>query len=229
MKFEPALPYDALMPGYDILIRLVMPELRFKQHLIRTAAIAPGHRVLDAGCGTGTLLLLGRDAHPDATFIGIDPDRRILLRARGKSRSLKLARASATALPFTSGTFDRVFSTLTLHHLTREEKLTAMREILRVLKENGEFHLGDFGPPDTLSMRIASFLTQKIGREHTEENYRGILPSMLIETGFASVTETGRFASLFGVLRCIRAVKRNSNRADQHDDAPALHAARTAL
>lgn len=139
----------------------------------------------------------------------MDPDERILRRARRKmGGSARLEQASATQLPFASETFDRVLSTLTFHHLTSDEKIAAMREVFRVLKPAGEFHLGDFGQPDSWFMRIASFLTEKIGREHVQENHRGMLPAMLESAGFAMVHETARFGTAFGVLRCLRAIRR---------------------
>jgi ubiquinone/menaquinone biosynthesis C-methylase UbiE len=208
-RFIPALKHDLLTPAYDILIRLTLPEMRFKRHLIGAAAIAPGHRVLDVGCGTGTLLRLAVEQHRGVTFVGVDPDRRILARARRKVREMRvsLEEASATALPFDDASFDRVLSTLTFHHLRGDEKVDAMREILRVLRPRGEFHLGDFGQPDTVLMRIASFLSEKIGREHVEENFRGMLPSMLTDAGFVGVRETGRFTTMFGVLRTLESMK----------------------
>ena len=207
MRFIPALGCDALTPAYDAFIRLTLPKIRFKSQLIQAAAIAPRHHVLDVGCGTGTLLLLAGRAHPEATFVGIDPDPRILVRARRKVPAVKLEESSATALPFADEIFDRVLSSLVLHHLNREGKVAAMREIFRVLKPRGEFHLGDFGPPDSRTMRIVSFLIEKTGLEHVEENFRGMLPSMLMNAGFESVKATCRFPTIFGVLRCIRAVK----------------------
>ena len=49
--FIPALRHEALTPAYDLLIRLTMPELRFKQELIDAAPIDRGQHVLDVGCG----------------------------------------------------------------------------------------------------------------------------------------------------------------------------------
>ena len=210
--FIPALRHEALTPAYDFLIRLTMPELRFKEELIDAAAIDRGQRVLDVGCGTGTMLLMIAQRHPDASLAGVDPDPRVLERAQRKiaqaGRAIALREASATALPYADESFDVVVSSLVFHHLTSEEKLEAMREILRLLRPAGEFHLGDFGQPDTRVMRILSLLTEKIGREHVDDNFAGILAPMLVDAGFATVEQTGRFASIFGVLRTIRAVKR---------------------
>ena len=207
-RFIPALSHDALTPAYDLLIALVMPERRFKSALIDAAAIDTAHRVLDVACGTGTLLQMVAERHPSAALTGIDIDPKVLARAKAKvGTKAVLELASATALPFASGTFDIVLSSLAFHHLTREEKVAAMQEVRRVLRPGGEFHLGDFGPPHTAVMRIGSFLTEKIGREHVADNFAGLLVPMLHYAGFGLVEETARFASIFGTLRTLRAVK----------------------
>jgi ubiquinone/menaquinone biosynthesis C-methylase UbiE len=207
-RFIPALSHDALTPAYDFLIALVMPERRFKTALIDAAAIDSGHRVLDVACGTGTLLQMVAERHPSVALTGIDIDPKVLARAKAKiGTKAVLELASATALPFASETFDIVLSSLAFHHLTREEKAAAMREVYRVLRSGGEFHLGDFGPPHARLMRIASFLTEKIGREHVADNYAGLLVPMLHYSGFREIEESGRVASIFGTLRTLRAVK----------------------
>ncbi len=103
------------------------------------------------------------------------------------SRSVVLRQASATALPYPDESLDLVFTSLVLHHQTRSEKLEAMREVHRILAPGGEFHLGDFGQPDSRVTRVLSFLTE----------------------------ETGWLTSIVGVLRTIRAVKGRTSRS--HD------------
>jgi len=208
--FIPALTYDVLTPLYDVAIRLTLPELRFKRRLIAAAGIAAGQRALDVGCGTGTLLLLAAQSHPSADFVGIDPDPNILRRARKKLGGLAnvaFNEGSATALPYPAGSFDRVLSSLVFHHLTREEKMIALRQILRVLRPRGELHLADFGAPHTRTMRVLSVFVERIGREHVTENFRGMLPAMLSEAGFQEVGETAHFATIFGTIQLLKGTK----------------------
>jgi SAM-dependent methyltransferase len=57
-KYIPALGFDWLTPLYDPLVKWLMPESKFKSHLVRQACIQAGQRVLDVGCGTATLTVL---------------------------------------------------------------------------------------------------------------------------------------------------------------------------
>lgn len=78
------------------------------------------------GCGTATLTLLAKCAEPRATVVGLDVDPVMLeLAGRKVGRSgleVSLQLGSAVALPYADGTFDRVLSSLTLHHLTPEQR-----------------------------------------------------------------------------------------------------------
>src|SRR5215210_6233006 len=84
-KYIPALSLDWLTPLYDPLIRWFMPESKFKTRLVMQAHIRRGHRILDLGCGTATLTILIKEAHPDAEVIGLDGDAKILEIARKKA------------------------------------------------------------------------------------------------------------------------------------------------
>jgi ubiquinone/menaquinone biosynthesis C-methylase UbiE len=55
-----------------------MRESRFKRQLVSQAKIEKGHRVLDLGCGTGTLTILIKQTHPEAAVVGLDGDAKVL-------------------------------------------------------------------------------------------------------------------------------------------------------
>lgn len=54
-RYIPALRFNWLTPLYDPLVRWTLRESAFKQWLVEQARIERDHRVLDLGCGTGTL------------------------------------------------------------------------------------------------------------------------------------------------------------------------------
>lgn len=98
--------------------------------------------ILDIGTGPGHLLLAMRKAFPDALLVGIDISRTMITQAQrnieiyGKKDSrIEIRLAGANALPFADATFDRVVSTLSLHHW--KEPIRGLSEAYRVLKVNG--------------------------------------------------------------------------------------------
>jgi ubiquinone/menaquinone biosynthesis C-methylase UbiE len=202
--YIPALGHDFLTPLYDPLVRLTMRDTAFKRRLLEQAQVTGVQRVLDVGCGTGTLLALVREEVPSARVAGIDGDLQILAIAQRKAggpHGLPLVQAFSFALPFTTGCFDRVFSTLMLHHLTRDEKLATLREIVRVLRPNGELHVADWGPPHNRLMQALS-LPLRIGHHsgRIQDNLAGALPSLLRQAGLEDVREHAHVSTLFGTL-----------------------------
>jgi cyclopropane fatty-acyl-phospholipid synthase-like methyltransferase len=61
--YIPALKYRWLTRFYDPVVRVTTREATFKEALLQQASIQDGHRVLDLGCGTGTLAYLVKRAH----------------------------------------------------------------------------------------------------------------------------------------------------------------------
>ncbi|MDX1251529.1 MAG: methyltransferase domain-containing protein [Gammaproteobacteria bacterium] len=70
-------------PFYDLGCALVGLGRRFREETLRRAALEPGERVLDVGCGTGVLTRLAAEAVGEAgEVIGIDPALRMIAAAR---------------------------------------------------------------------------------------------------------------------------------------------------
>ena len=200
--YIPALHFDWLAPAYDPVVMFLMRERFFKHLLIQRADIRSGHTVLDLACGTATLTILIKRSQPSATVIGIDGDERILAIARKKTQrsgcELRLDKGFATALPYPDERFDRVLTSLAMHHLATEDKRIAMKETLRVLRRTGRLHIADFGPPTGVYARVIALLLRRL--EPVEDNYRGMLPVMMREAGLVDVAATDRVATVFGTL-----------------------------
>ncbi len=205
-KYIPALSYDWLTPFYDTAVRLTTREKVFKKALVEQANIKANHRVLDLACGTGTLTIIIKNAQPQATVVGIDGDAKILEIARTKAKEsgveMQFDEGMSFDLPYKEESFDRVVSSLFFHHLTREDKLKTLREVKRVLKSNGEFHITDWGLPANLLMKGSSYLIQLFdGSETTADSFNGLLQKLMTDAGFEAVEETNSFNSLFGTIR----------------------------
>jgi ubiquinone/menaquinone biosynthesis C-methylase UbiE len=208
-KYIPAFGYKWLTYYYDSFMRWVMRESAFKRQLVEQAHIGGGHRVLDLGCGTGTLTILVKQSHPQAEVIGLDGDPEIIKIARKKISSagldIHLDRGMAFGLPYSDSSFDRVVSTLFFHHLTRENKRRTLIEVHRVLRPGGELFLIDFGQPHGALMYLISLFMRQLEENH--DNICGLLPGYITEAGFAPVEELDRYRTVLGNLSLFRARK----------------------
>jgi ubiquinone/menaquinone biosynthesis C-methylase UbiE len=212
--YLPALRFQALTRLYDPVVRLTSREGRFKELLVDQAAPAPGQRILDLGCGTGTLALQVKQRVPQADVVGLDADPEMLAQARRKAEQagveLELTEGFSTKLPYEDASFDRVLSTLFFHHLDPEPKRRTAREIARVLRTGGELHVADWGKPSDPVM-AAAFLGIRLldGFENTAANYRGELPRIFEEAGLERAEQTNRLRTVLGTLALYRAERKN--------------------
>lgn len=208
-RYIPALRFDALTPLFDPAVAILLPEKRFKRLLVERAGLQAGQRVLDVGCGTGTLAIMVKQAYPAVDLTGLDADEKVLTIARHKIAragvSVTLDHGLANDMPYPDATFDRVLSSLVFHHLDVETKQAALGEIFRVLRPGGEFHLGDLGAPIGLWARLIRPLARRL--EEAAANVDGLLPDMLRRAGFDLVEESGYINAPVGTLALIRAVK----------------------
>ncbi len=207
--YVPAAGRDWLLPLYDPFLRWIMREDVFKSRLVREARIAAGQRVLDLGCGTGTLTLLVERLHPGATVVGLDGDPKALEIARRKAQAagsrIVFDRGLSYDLPYPDSSFDRVVSSLVFHHLTLEHKRETLREVDRVLAPGGSLHVVDFGPPaSTWGGRLSRLA---LHGEHLRENLGGELVDLMSEAGFVHAEESGRHRTLFASLSFYRGSK----------------------
>ncbi len=208
-RYISALSFRRLTPLFDPFLKWFMHEARFRRALIEQARFAAGQRVLDLGCGTGTLTVLIKQAEPRAVVIGLDGDAEILKLAQRKAARARVALdwnlGFAFKLPYRAQAFDRVALSLVLHHLTTENKARALAEIFRALKPGGELHVVDFGAPDRASARVISRWARRL--EETADLIDGKLPAMLQRAGFAEPRVTREWMSIVGTLALYAAKK----------------------
>jgi ubiquinone/menaquinone biosynthesis C-methylase UbiE len=180
------------------------------------ADLRPGQRVLDIGCGTGSLAVLVKQLFPEVEVVGVDPDVKALARAARKAGravvTVQLDRGFSDALDYPDESFDRVFSSFMFHHLDLDEKARTLREVQRVLKGDGRLHLLDFGGPDAAGVRgLHSH------RRLVDNDERRVL-NLMMDAGFANATKTGQRT----VLRFLRMVYYQPGKRLSHRARPGL-------
>jgi len=214
-RYVPALGLRALTGLYDPVVRLTTREGAFKSRLLERAGLQPGERVLDLGCGTGTLAIQAKRGQPDAEIVGLDGDPEVLGRARRKAAGagveVDFDEGYSTELPYGASSFDVVLSTLFFHHLTGSDKRRTAAEVLRVLKPGGRLQVADWGRPADPAMRLLSTSIRLLdGFEQTRDNLAGSLPRIFDEAKLSDAAEVGRMRTAFGTLAFYRATRPGS-------------------
>lgn len=212
IKYKPALRFNWLTPLYDFFLAGTMPEKKIKQALIAIADINPGAKLLDFGCGTGTLTVMVKESHSETRVTGIDIDIEILKyavqRTQMKGLDILLLNYDGVHLPFQNDSFERVVSCLVFHHLDTNAKKNALAEIFRIIKINGQLHIADFGRSKSWLQRTLFNLIRGLdGFKSTRINAKGLLPKLIADAGFGNVVIKRYFKTIFGEIQIISACK----------------------
>lgn len=123
---------ESRVPRYREMLDALVSALPF--------AASAEAKIIDLGCGTGTLLQLIRNAFPNARLAGVDMAENMLEIARSKlGGDAEFLPAGIESFVFPKR-FDAVVSSLALHHLeTDDAKRAAYAKIFAALEPGGVF------------------------------------------------------------------------------------------
>lgn len=202
-SYLPAFGKRWLLPLYDPLLWLLGAE-KPKRLLIDQAGIRSGFRVLDVGCGTGSLAVQIKRLHPDIEVVAFDPDPSALSVAQRKANRAGLPvefdRSFSDHMSYPDKSFDRVFSSFMFHHLAPSERTATLVEIRRVLKGGGSLHLLDFAPHDGASHGHRFHIAP-----HPADRFEGHMTSLMTEAGYVDAREVAHAKIIFGSIAYYRA------------------------
>ncbi|MGH9663133.1 MAG: class I SAM-dependent methyltransferase [Bryobacteraceae bacterium] len=199
--YLPAAGRNWALPLYDPLVKALGGDSARKS-LIDQADPQPGHRILDIGCGTGTLATLIKRLHPGVDVVGLDPDPKALARARKKAGrtgvSIQLDQGYSDELPYPDASFDRVFSSFMFHHLQAEDREKTLREVRRVLKDGGSFHMLDFARKE--AHNAGGFARWLHSSDRMKENTDTRILTLIRQAGFSDSFRVKEGTIFFGRL-----------------------------
>jgi ubiquinone/menaquinone biosynthesis C-methylase UbiE len=164
------------------------------------AGLADGEKVLDVGCGTGSLTFALTEFADLGEISAVDYSP-VFVEAAGRRNTdprIKVQQADACALPFEDGSFDRAMALLVLHFVPEASK--AVAEMRRVVRPGGVVaavvwdHLGGM-PGWRMMIDTVAVLTE--GGRNLRNRYffqpmtqPGEMKQSFVKQGLVDVTET---------------------------------------
>ena len=113
---------------------------RFYRLLLSQVQLKPGMRVLDAGCGTGTILRRMSDICA-VTGYGIDSESAMVTQAKQKCPEMVIQQSPCDATPFSDHSFEVITACMAYHHFA--DKKGFAKEAARILKPGGRLYIAD--------------------------------------------------------------------------------------
>jgi len=148
--------------------------LVYAEAFVRAAALSSHDKVLEVGCGFGTIL---REAQTRIgawqVYVGIDISYQMISRAQkntkktGKGERIQFAVGNAVDLPFRASQFDVILLSHVIKYLTDEQFIQVLAEAKRVLRAHGRIVIWEFSP------YLSSSVTQCIVRSCNAQKLRG--------------------------------------------------------
>ena len=158
-------------------------------------------RVMDLGCGSGTLMGRLAEENPDAEIYGVDPSERMVQRCLERCRGLPNVHAAvgtALRIPMPSDYLHHVVSNLALHHVPPGDRGSCAAELARVLKAGGRLiyadMFSDVDAPADDPERARDIIHKMVGKSLYDLEH-GAFGTMLLHLGDipAVIREEGEY------------------------------------
>jgi SAM-dependent methyltransferase len=180
-----ATSYDRFMGRYSRLLSAKMADL---------AEVRAGMRVIDVGCGTGSLTGEIVDRVGAASVTAVDPSTSFVDAVRQRYPGVETHEATAEKLPFSDGVFDRVLAQLVVHFMS--DPVSGLSEMRRVCRRGGIVaacvwdharHRSPIGPVWAAAQRLGLETSGEAGLPGAREGHLG---DLFRQAGFEDTEET---------------------------------------
>lgn len=155
--------FDNFANQYDVYNNLVSLGTHHfvKAKCVRMLSFGKNQNILDLCCGTGDIARLLKK-YSQANVVGLDISQEMLNIAKSKSNNIKYVLSNADQLPFEDNQFDIVTIAFGMRNI--QDKISAIKEITRVLKSDGQFLHIDFGNPKNFAQYVFNFNAEAVAK-----------------------------------------------------------------
>jgi SAM-dependent methyltransferase len=180
--FEAADAYDRFMGRYSTQLAPQFADV---------AGIEEGQRVLDVGCGTGTLT--AECLRRRARVAAVEPSEPFVAAVAERYPGVDVRCGVAEQLPFPDSEFDAALAQLVVHFM--REPVTALREMRRVTRPGGVVaacvwdHAGEQAPVSAFWHAVREVDPEAEDESQLAGARQGHLTELLTEAGLAEVEE----------------------------------------
>lgn len=182
----------AWAPYYDLIMKVVTlgREKALRKMTIDVAGVKAGDKVLEVGCGTGTLSLVIQETVGQSGKVhAIDAAPEMIERAQRKNKragkNVNFQVGLIDNIPYSDNEFDVAMCSFMIFHMPQDVRQRGLKEIFRVLKQDGK-------------LLIADILKQEGINE---------LQQLMGEAGFIKITnEKRKFSILYSGLIFVKGI-----------------------
>ena len=139
--------FEARISGYDEhMLTNIECARDFYPFTAKQLPTSKNCHILDLGCGTGLELEEYYQLNPSAKITGVDLSQGMLaaLKKKFPNKDITLICDSYFDIPLGINIFDGAVSVESLHHFTKEDKVSLYTKLHKSLKDNGYFILTDY-------------------------------------------------------------------------------------
>lgn len=174
-----ALSYDAISKC------LLLPHERMIRKRLIAAIQGQPQRILDLGCGTGSMTIMLKQTFPEANVIGIDLSPYMLAVADKKAQhaglTIQFLQGNAEATGFPDRSFDLITVALLFHETPSAVTKNILQESHRLLNMGGEVVVLD---GNQQSLRQMSWVDRIFEEPYMAEYAKGNINAWLKSAGF---------------------------------------------
>jgi len=181
---------EKMVQSYDSYMRKITlgRERALREMTVSLAQVKAGDRVLEVGCGTGTLTLAAkRQAGPSGEVFGIDIIPGMIEASQSKAAQAKMEATfqlgSIEDIPFPANQFDVVMCSFMIFHMSEMVRRKGITEIYRVLKPQGRLLVLDLALP---ARALPRTIAKTLFRGMLKHDLRELVP-LMEASGFSGV------------------------------------------